>query len=176
VVVVCTHAALTTSDLSGYAGWTLLIDEVLDVVACGTWRTGASLAQFRANYGLEPAPGMGAWSRVQVRADAPGPAMVAADDLVGGSTAFHRRAQSRSGRRTRTCPPGRRWSRRGVVVVERVGGRELAAFDRVLLVGNAFSHSLSRRLMAERPARGTASGSSASTCPGGGGRWRRGVS
>ena len=49
VVVVCTHAALTTSDLSGYAGWTLLIDEVLDVVACGTWRTGASLAQFRAN-------------------------------------------------------------------------------------------------------------------------------
>ena len=40
---------------------------------------------------------MGAWSRVTVRADAPGPAMVAADDLVGGATPFHRRALSRSG-------------------------------------------------------------------------------
>ena len=31
---------------------------------------------------------------------------------------------------------------------------ELADFDRVLLVGNAFSHSLSRRLMEERPGEG----------------------
>lgn len=160
VVVVCTHAALTTSDLSGYAGWTLLIDEVPDVVACGTWRTGASLAQFRANYALAPAApgggggGGGGWSRVAVRADAPGAAMVAADDLVGGSAAFHRRALSRSGvyadlSSWEEVESGAEWSWWSVWEVS-----ELAAFDRVLLVGNAFSHSLSLRLMAERPGEG----------------------
>ena len=98
-----------TTDLSDYAGWTLLIDEVPDVVACGTWRTGASLAQFRANYGLLRQPGRGDWNRVAVKADAPGAAMIAADDLVGGLATFHRRALSRSAS-TPTSPNGRRWS------------------------------------------------------------------
>lgn len=154
VVVVCTHAALTTSDLSGYAGWTLLIDEVPTVVACGTWRTGASLAQFRDNYALAPVPGGGGWSRVAVRADAPGTAMVAADDLVGGMAAFHRRALSRSGvyanlSAWEEMESGAAWSWWSVWEAS-----ELAAFDRVLLVGNAFSHSLSKRLMEERPGEG----------------------
>lgn len=97
VVVACTHAALTTTDLSGFAGWTLLIDEVPDVVACDTWKTGGALALFRDNYRLVPQPGGGRWHRVSVKADAPGPGMIAGDDLVGGLAAFHRRALSRSG-------------------------------------------------------------------------------
>jgi hypothetical protein len=154
VVVVCTHAALMTTDLSGFAGWTLLIDEVPDVVACGTWRTGASLAQFRANYTLVRQPGEGGWSRVAVRTDAPGPAMVAADDLVGGSAAFHRRALSRSGVYANLAAweeveSGAEWSWWSVWEAG-----ELAAFDRVMLVGNAFSHSVTRRLMEERPGEG----------------------
>jgi hypothetical protein len=113
------------------------------------------VAQFRANYGLEPARGAGTgWSRVQVRADAPGPAMVAADDLVGGATPFHRRALSRSGvyanlAALEEVESGAEWSWWSVWEAA-----ELAAFDRVLLVGNAFSRSLSRRLMQERPGEG----------------------
>ncbi len=97
VVVVCTHAALMTTDLSGFAGWTLLVDEVPDVVACDTWKTGGALALFRDHYRLVPRPGEGRWHRVAVKADAPGPGMIAGDDLVGGLAAFHRRALSRSG-------------------------------------------------------------------------------
>ena len=97
VVVVCAHAALMTTDLSGFAGWTLLIDEVPDVVACDTWKTGGALALFRDHYRLVPRPGEGRWRRVAVKADAPGAGMIAGDDLVGGLAAFHRRALSRSG-------------------------------------------------------------------------------
>jgi hypothetical protein len=97
VVVVCTHAALMTSDLSAFAGWTLLIDEVPNIVACDTWKTGGSVAQFEANYRLLPVVGSTTWSRVAVRTDAPGAAAIASDDLINGLAAFHRRALSRSG-------------------------------------------------------------------------------
>lgn len=154
VIVVCTHAALLTTDLSSYAGWTLLIDEVPDIVACDTWRTGGSRAHFEANYGLHRQPGKGAWSRVAVRADAPATHMIARDDLVGGAAAFHRRAQSRCGvfanlRAWEEMESGDEWSWWSIWEVA-----ELAAFDRVLLVGNAFSHSVTRRLMEERPGEG----------------------
>jgi hypothetical protein len=154
VVVVCIHAALMTTDLSAYVGWTLLIDEVPNVVACDTWRTGGSLAQFRDNYGLVRQAGKGDWNRVTVRADAPGAALISSDDLVGGLATFHRRALSRSGVYANLADweemeSGEEWSWWSVWEVS-----ELAAFDRVLLVGNAFSHSVTRRLMEERPGEG----------------------
>lgn len=154
VVVVCTHAALMTTDLSGYVGWTLLIDEVPDIVACDTWRTGGSVAQFRDNYALLGQPGKGTWNRVAVRADAPGAALIAADDLVAGLATFHRRALSRSGVYANLSDwedmeSGVEWSWWSVWEVS-----ELAAFDRVMLVGNAFSHSVARRLMEERAGEG----------------------
>ena len=154
IVVVCTHAALMTTDLSDYTGWTLLIDEVPDVVACDTWRTGGSLAQFRDNYGLLRQPGKGDWNHVTVRADAPGAALIAADDLVAGLATFHRRALSRSGVYANLTgweemESGEEWSWWSVWEAS-----ELAAFDRIMLVGNAFSHSVARRLMEERPGDG----------------------
>ena len=154
VVVVCTHAALMTTDLSGFAGWTLLVDEVPDVVACDTWKTGGALALFRDNYRLVPQPGGGRWHRVSVKADAPGAGMIAGDDLVGGLAAFHRRALSRSGVYVdladwEEMESGGEWSWWSVWEVS-----ALAAFDRVMLVGNAFSHSLTRKLMEERPGEG----------------------
>ena len=80
--------------------------------------------------------------------------MVSADDLVGGMASFHRRALSRSGvyanlARWDEMESGAAWSWWSVWEVA-----ELGAFDRVLLVGNAFSHSLSKRLMEERPGEG----------------------
>jgi hypothetical protein len=154
VVVICTHAALMTTDLSRYAGWTLLIDEVPGVVNCDTWRTGGSRAHFEANYGLHRSSGKGGWNRVTVQADAPGAHLISRDDLIGGAAAFHRRAQSRSGvyanlRAWEDMESGEEWSWWSVWEVG-----ELAAFDRVLLVGNAFSHSIARRLMEERPGEG----------------------
>ena len=154
VVVVCTHAATMTADLSAYGGWTLLIDEVPGVVSCDTWRTGGSLAQFRQNYSLMRPSQPGAWNRVAVKSDAPGAALIAGDDLIGGMSVFHRRAMSRSGVYANLADweemeAGSEWSWWSVWEVS-----ELAAFDRVLLVGNAFSYSLARRLMAERPGEG----------------------
>ncbi|MFC7538754.1 hypothetical protein ACFQU2_03855 [Siccirubricoccus deserti] len=154
VVVVCTHAALMTTDLSAFDGWTLLIDEVPNIVACDTWRTGGSVAQFEANYRLLPVTGSTTWSRVAVRTDAPGAAAIAGDDLVNGLATFHRRALSRSGVYVNLTDwaemeSGENWSWWSIWEVS-----ELAVFDRVLLVGNAFSHSVSRRLMSERPGDG----------------------
>ena len=80
--------------------------------------------------------------------------MIAGDDLVGGATTFHRRALSRSGVYANLTAwdemeSGEEWSWWSIWEVG-----ELAAFDRVLLVGNAFSHSITRRLMDERPGEG----------------------
>ncbi|MGG5890994.1 hypothetical protein ACLF3G_28340 [Falsiroseomonas sp. HC035] len=154
VVVICTHAAMMTTDLSAYSGWTLLVDEVPSIVACDTWRTGGSRAHLEAHYVLHRQPGKGAWSRVVVRSNAPSAQMISRDDLVGGAVAFHRRALSRSGvyanlQAWEEMESGDEWSWWSIWEVG-----ELAAFDRVLLVGNAFSHSITRRLMAERPGEG----------------------
>ena len=143
-----------TTALSGFEGWTLLIDEVPDVVACDTWKTGGALALFRDNYRLVPQPRGGRWHRVSVKADAPGPGMIAGDDLVGGLAAFHRRALSRSGVYVNLADweemeSGGEWSWWSVWELS-----ALAAFDRVMLVGNAFSCSLARKLMEERPGEG----------------------
>jgi hypothetical protein len=91
---------------------------------------------------------------VTVRADAPSTHLISRDDLVGGAAAFHRRAQSGSGvyanlREWEEMESGDEWSWWSIWEVG-----ELAAFDRVLLVGNAFSQSITRRLMAERPGEG----------------------
>lgn len=154
VVVICTHAALMTTDLSRYTGWTLLIDEVPSIVACDTWRTGGSRAHLEANYVLQRESKNGAWSRVAVRADAPSTQMISRDDLVGDAVAFHRCAKSRSGvyvnlHAWEEIECGSEWCWWSIWEVG-----ELASFDRVLLVGNAFSHSITRRLMAERPGEG----------------------
>jgi hypothetical protein len=154
VVVVCTHAALLTTDLSNFLGWTLLIDEVPNIVTCDTWKTSGSLAQFQTNYRLVPVPGNSNWSRVAVKVDAPGTAMIASDDLVGGLAAFHRRALSPAGVYVNLAEwaemeSGKKWSWWSIWEIA-----ELAAFDRIFLVGNAFSRSVSRHLMQERPGDG----------------------
>jgi hypothetical protein len=154
IVVVCTHAALMTTDLSNFWGWTILIDEVPSIVTCDTWKTSGSLAQFQANYRLVPVPGNSNWSRVAVKADAPGAAMIASDELVSALAAFHRRALSPAGvyvnlTEWEEMESGKNWSWWSIWEVA-----ELAAFDRIFLVGNAFSHSMSQRLMQERPGDG----------------------
>ncbi|GAA0576888.1 hypothetical protein GCM10009416_14340 [Craurococcus roseus] len=97
-ILVVTHEGLMATDLScaAAAPWHARIDEVPSATVAGGFRAPASSRFFQAAYDLAPVEGT-AWHRVSPKADAPSPADILADDLVGGLAAFHKRSRSPQG-------------------------------------------------------------------------------
>lgn len=140
VVVVATAEAMQSSDLSTYAGWTVIIDEVPSTWAHQVLRTGLSWGFFRDHYTLIPSAEHEGWSRVQPKADAPSAAEYYADDLLGDLADFHRRVRTGSVVANLTC-----WedaaSAQGWQWFSAWDALQLRSFRRVILLGNAADQS-----------------------------------
>ena len=96
VIMLISHEALKSADLTELAGWHARIDEVPDAVASDTFRIPASWRLFTATYDLLPVPET-KWSRVIARADAPSLRDLLKDDIAGDLSAFHKHALSPQG-------------------------------------------------------------------------------
>ena len=146
VVLIITHAGLRLADLSGFIGWTLIIDEVPSVFEHIVEDTGAMLTWLESNYELGPeAPDGGHPIRFK-GAFSPG------DLAKPGSRhwqPFHQMVLSGEAR----CDLGawtekERWSawRRMDVAAH------LAAFEGIYMLGDSFWESETRLIMALDPA------------------------
>ena len=80
-IVFCTHEAMMATDLSGFAGWHLRIDEVPQSVSSGVITVSETIAYFEANYDLELIPGS-PWAEVRRRGEQANWKAVADDDLA----------------------------------------------------------------------------------------------
>jgi len=96
VVVLITHEALTTTDLSGFRGWGARIDETPDAVASDRLRIPVAAPWFKALYGLEQVPGTD-WARVKPVIGTPALSRFLQDDFAQELLAFHKRAISPTG-------------------------------------------------------------------------------
>ena len=141
IIVVVTHEGLKQSDLSGFEGWHLIIDETPTAFECDSACTPAMGAFFTTHYTLKPfGP---AHSEVRLRDDTGlTSARLRQDDTLSRWADFHKRVVSRRGLITSL----RDWSEMG-------NGRawswwscwsplEMAAFDSVTICAHAFRRSL----------------------------------
>ena len=146
VVAICTHEGLMAADLHAYAGWTLLIDEVPTVMASGTFRSPAAAGYLAQHYKLTPVDGTG-WSAVQPDDTAPGVRALAVDDFLRPLGEFAKRAAQRGAFVDfvdwTNLEDGRRWSWWSMWSIA-----EAKAFAEIVLVGNAFSTSMTRQVIA----------------------------
>ena len=147
VIVIVTHEGLKTSDLSGYGGWTLLIDEMLTIWTFGTLRTPAAFRYLREAYRLEDfAAG---WSKVTaIAASGITTADLHDDELLSDLAVFDRRVRGQgvvtSLKDWESAAGGDPWSWYSVWSPE-----ELRAFDRVILVANSVESSITYRLLTD---------------------------
>jgi hypothetical protein len=93
-ILLISHEALMTVDLSGYAGWHLRIDEQPDGVVSNSFRIPASWRFFKAAYDLEPVQDT-KWSKVRVVNDAHSIYDLLRDDIAGDLAGFHKKRMAR---------------------------------------------------------------------------------
>jgi hypothetical protein len=141
-IVLITHEAMMSADLSGFAGWHARIDEVPAAVHSGELDIRASVPFFQAAYDLEPIPDAG-WCRVRVRDDAPNMGAVMRDGFLDKLAAFHKRARSSQGVYVdvgdwRDACVGRRAVRWWTAWTP----LELAAFETVVIAGAGYQTSI----------------------------------
>jgi hypothetical protein len=139
VVVFCTHAALQQSDLAGYDGWTLIIDEVPNVWTHASWSAKASWRWLDENFVLEPFS-EGGWSSVKQKSTAPRLADVRDDALVA-SAATLMKAASTSGV-VANITSWEQARERKVSWMTVWHPENLEAFSQIILLGNAVKKSL----------------------------------
>lgn len=141
VIVVMTHAALQSSDLSTFRDWNLFIDEVPQAWTHHSVKTPATARFLAANYNLIPVPGREGWSRMQPKVTAPSTAAYARDDYMRDLAVLHQRAKAGSLVAHLTD-----WSEAagddGWNWYSLWTGETLSAFRRVVLVANAVESSL----------------------------------
>ena len=147
LIVIVTHEGLGQADLSAYAGWHLVIDEVPSAWECASERSPALMAHLEAAYTLRPIEGTG-WSRVLVRDDALTLGAIRADETLHRWGDFHRRVQSRRGvvvslTDWAEVASGRRWNWWSLWTPEGLG-----AFSSVTVCAHAFPSSVTARLWA----------------------------
>lgn len=152
VIVLCTHAALLMSDLRGFVGWHVVIDEVPNVLVMQEVCSKLDVSFFRTNYALSDIDGK--WSRVS---------LTEAGRLIDGSDLqqddshrhlrlFHQRvADSERGERAVICNL-RRWQDMEEPHVQWTwwslfSVRQLEAFESVLFLGNGFMETVSAKMM-----------------------------
>jgi hypothetical protein len=145
IVLMVMHEGLKASDLSGFVGWRIVIDEVPGIWDSAAVRTPSLHHQLSACYRLaEP---KGGWSRVVMKPDAPSVADLARDDTMAPWALFHRRVKSRQGvyvslKAWADSVDGREWKWFSLW-----SPLELEAFDQVYLLGNAFTHTITFKLL-----------------------------
>ena len=146
VVVVITHEALKSSDLSTYTGWTLIIDEVPTVWTHEEICTPVLWKYLRQVYNLIPVGDSG-WSEVQAKADGASVADHHLDTYLAPMAVFHKRVKDQGVFAQLTDwqdAAGRKpWSWFSIWNLE-----ELSAFEKVYLLANAFEQTVTYKLLA----------------------------
>jgi hypothetical protein len=145
VVVICTHEALTSSDLSTYEGWTLIIDESPNLWSFGEMACPASWIMLEHFFGLEPL-GDG-WSKVTIKRDAPSPVECDQDSVISDEfVAIYRRWESNRPvvklESWQDAADGRTFSWHSVW-----DASKLTPFRRVLILANCFDDSITYKLL-----------------------------
>jgi hypothetical protein len=145
VIVIVTHEALRGSDLTGFTGWDLYIDEVPSIIDMAECCTPAQIDHFAACYRLVPVtPGV---SQIVATENTPTVAMYAEDQDLSEWVSFRRRVGSEQGVFTNLTD----WT-------DMAGSNhwqwwsiwspyELSAFNRIVMVGNAFMSSLTAKVI-----------------------------
>jgi hypothetical protein len=158
VVLIMMHEGLKMSDLSGFEGWKLIIDEIPNVWDSASVRTPSLYHQLEACYRLETPKGKTkkekpkeetkiGWSKVVMLPDAPSVADLIKDDTMAPWALFHRRVKSRQGvfaslKKWDDSVDGEEWQWYSIW-----NPAELAAFDDVWIVGNCFSQTVTYKLL-----------------------------
>lgn len=147
VILICTHAAIKLSDHRNVEGWTLWIDEdpklwssgSLDIITTDDW--------WSRHYNLTPV--MQGYSRITLKADAPSQIDMVSDTLTSAIAPLHDRMRRRDVivniedwsdlSKSRTA---RRLTWFTIWNVE-----ELAGYDRVTIMANAFDRLITYKLI-----------------------------
>jgi hypothetical protein len=145
VVVICTHEALTSSDLSTYEGWTLIVDECPNLWGFGEMSCPVSWIVMEAFFGLEPL-GDG-WSRITIKRDAPSPGQSTQDSMISDEfvDTYRRWEINRPIIKLeawKDAADGRTFSWHSVWDAEK-----LTPFSRVLILANCFEESITYKLL-----------------------------
>jgi hypothetical protein len=153
VILVVMHEGLKMSDLGGFTGWKLIIDEIPDVWDSGSVCSPSLYRQLEACYRLEEPKKkpkdktkMG-WSKVVMLPDAPSVADLIKDHTMAPWVLFHRRVKSRQGvhvslKNWSDSVDGEAWQWYSIW-----NPSELAAFDDVWIVGNCFTQTVTYKLL-----------------------------
>lgn len=152
VIAMCTHAALTMTDIRGFAGWHLVVDELPPAFSMQEIGSQRDEAFFREHFALEHVHG--AWSKISCtdagrKLDG---SILQQDDSHQHLRLLHRRVldSERITERHVVCnladwsemtKPKLRWTWWDYFSV-----RELAAFESVQFLANGFSQSFPSRL------------------------------
>lgn len=143
LILIVSHEAMKSADLSGFCGWTVIIDEAPDPMFTDRITTTASSDFCRRNYRLAPIEGENVWSNVLPTADCLGVPAVLSDNKVHAWADFHRRVVGREDvycdlRSLDDMENGDEWSWFSLwnPVLE------LRAFDKVIWLGNAWERTM----------------------------------
>ena len=154
VIVICSHAALMMSDLSQFAGWNLVIDEVPEVLQMADLGTNLDVAFFAQNYFLTQLTDK--WSVVSptdLGAKIKG-SVLRQDDSHRHLGVFHQRVMGSANGRQHVVCNLQSWAEMGNEDVRWVWWslftlEQLRAFDRVLFLGNGFFESTSAKILCQ---------------------------
>lgn len=146
VVIIVTHEALKSSDLSTYQGWTLIIDEVPSIWTKEEVRTPRSWEYLDSSYNLLPIGNTG-WSTVQAKSHNASIADYHRDTYLNGLAVFRRRVKDQgvyvSLSNWEDASTGDPWSWFSIWNPE-----ELEPFSAVYILGNAFEYTITYKLLA----------------------------
>jgi hypothetical protein len=149
VILFVMHEGLKMSDLSGYEGWRLVIDEIPEIWDSAAVRTPSLYHQMDACYRLEKPKDEAkvGWSKVVIKPDAPSTRDWSDDTTLAPWALYHRRVKSRQGvyvnlENWTDSADGREWEWYSIW-----SPLELAAFDDVWVLGNCFTQTVTYKLM-----------------------------
>lgn len=143
-VAFITHEAMRSADLSGFTGWSIIIDEVPAIFDAESVNTPASVYHFNRCYELSHLTGE--WSTVKPVQGAVTMQEIASDEIMSGWAAFHRRATSKEG----VAVALQSWEQMSEGPWQWFSiwsPLELSAFDNCYLLANSFTSTICYKLM-----------------------------
>lgn len=153
VIVLTTHAALLSSDFSGFAGWEIIVDEVPPFLDFEQKQTHLDQAFFQTHYELDPVGDRWATVSPTAAGSALSVSDVRCDESHCHLAVFHRRVldASRPGARRLVLCNLTSWAAMSDKNVQWCWAstfslRELEAFERVTLLGNRFRADIGAKL------------------------------
>jgi hypothetical protein len=155
--VFITHEGMRMCDFTDFAGWSIWIDEVPDIMDNETMNIGVSRVIFESLYKLVPIltddGELTGWSEVECRDGGVDLAMIASDDIANGLRAFHRRVlDAKATNRRNVIVNGNDWSDFGGTKLcnwfSLWSPEHVSNFQSVTFLANAFTDSLTFQIMA----------------------------